>query len=339
MTKTDTIFAMNNQIKAIIDAADHIVVLQADNPDADSLGSALALEDLLSEQGKQVSLYCSVDPPTYLRHIPGWDRVQTEIPSKFDASIIVDASTLTLFEKLGKSGQQGWIATKPCIVLDHHETTDNSITFANVVHNDPSVSSAGELIYTIAKELNWNVTPVAGACIMSAILGDTQGLTNQLAKAQTYRVMAELTEIGVDRVALEDARREFTKMDARIYTYKATLIQRTEFHADGQIALVTIPQSEINVYSPLYNPAPLIQTDMLQTIGVRVAIVLKSYDDGKILASIRASNGTPIAAKLAEHFGGGGHDYASGFKIDSGISLESIKADSIRLCTELVGTL
>ena len=324
---------MIDQIKKIVEAAQHIVVLQADNPDADSLGSALALEDLLVEQGKSVTLYCSVDPPTYLRHINGWDRVQNEIPNKFDASIIVDASTLTLFDKLNKSGQQSWVATKPCIVLDHHETTDDSINFANVVLNDPSISSTGELVYNLAKELKWTITPLAGSCIMNAIQGDTQGLTNQLTKSATYRVMADLTKLGVSRPELEEARREFTKMDRKIFDYKSTLISRTEFHVDGQIALVTIPQAEINEFSPLYNPAPLIQQDMLQTIGVKVAIVLKSYNDGKILASIRAN--TPIAAQLAEHFGGGGHNYASGFKLENG-EINQTKSDCIKKGSDLI---
>lgn len=331
---------MIDEISKIISAADHIVVLQADNPDADSLGSALALEELLEEQGKKVSLYCSVDMPTYLRHIDGWDRVQPDIPAAFSASIIVDASTLTLFEKLQQSGQQGWIATKPCVVLDHHETTDDSITFANAVLNDPSVSSTGELVYIVAKQLQWPVTQRAGSCVMSAILGDTQGLTNNLASAETYRVMAELTELGVSRPVLEEARREFSKMDAKIYTYKATLIQRTEFYADGALALVTVPQAEISEFSPLYNPAPLIQNDMLQTLGVSIAVVLKSYDDGKILCSIRANSTAPIAAKLAEHFGGGGHTYASGFKISSGDkTLDTIKSDCIAFTTELLNRL
>ena len=328
---------MIDEIKQIIEASSHIVVLQADNPDADSLGSALALEELLEEQGKKVSMYCGVDMPTYLRHVEGWDRVTTEVPASFDASIIVDTSTLTLFEKLRNSGQQGWIAAKPCIVLDHHGTTDDSISFSNAILNKPAASSTGELIYNLAKELGWEIPPSAGVFIMQAILGDTQGLTNSLASAQTYRVMAELTDAGVSRPALEEARREFTKMDPRIYTYKARLIERTEFHNEGQIAVVTVPQAEISEFSPLYNPAPLIQGDMLQTIGVKVAIVMKSYDDGKILCSIRSN--TPIAAQLAEPFNGGGHDYASGFKIDGGKQLVDVKSDCITFASQLLNTL
>jgi phosphoesterase RecJ-like protein len=93
-------------IKSIIDTAKIIVVIQADNPDADSLGSALALEEILGNLNKEVILYCSIDAPGYLRYLNGWDRVQHDIPRVFDASIVVDASTVTLLEKLMHQSNQ-----------------------------------------------------------------------------------------------------------------------------------------------------------------------------------------------------------------------------------------
>ncbi|HXR50161.1 MAG TPA: hypothetical protein VN778_04000, partial [Verrucomicrobiae bacterium] len=104
-----TTYAEAEEIKHIIEAAQNIVIVQADNPDGDSLGSALALEHMLGDLGKEPYLYCGVDMPTYLRYLSGWDRIQRELPNQFDASIIVDASTMTLFEKLANSGQQGWL--------------------------------------------------------------------------------------------------------------------------------------------------------------------------------------------------------------------------------------
>ncbi len=59
---------------------------------------------------------------------------------------------------------------------------------------------------------------------MSSILGDTQGLSNELASAQTYHIMADMVEAGVSRPRLEELRREYGKMPPEIYTYKATLI-------------------------------------------------------------------------------------------------------------------
>src|SRR5580704_19470568 len=144
-----------NRIADIINQAQHVVIVQADNPDADSLGSALALEAVLGELGKQPYLYCGIDMPTYLRYLSGWDRVNHELPKKFDASIIVDASTTTLLERLISGGQQGPLAAKPCIVLDHHSSVDNVLPFAHVIVNDPKRSSTGELIFALCKQLQW----------------------------------------------------------------------------------------------------------------------------------------------------------------------------------------
>jgi phosphoesterase RecJ-like protein len=326
------------QIKAIIDSAQRIVIIQADNPDADSLGSALALEHILGDLGKEPLLYCAVDMPGYLRYLQGWDRVQKDLPQQFDASIIVDVNTLMLLEKLNNGGQMGWLKSKPSIVLDHHASVDNPIDFAHVTIADEQMSSTGELIFRLSKQLGWPVSNEAGLNIMASILGDTQGLTNDLARSSSYQVMAELIDLGVSRPRLEELRRESSKMAEVIYRYKGRLIERTELAADGQIACITIPQTEINEYSPLYNPAVLIQMDTLQIQGVKVSIIFKTYDNGRITAKIRCNTGAPIANKLAEHFGAGGHPYAAGFKVLDKPS-DQVKTECLATAAELLATL
>lgn len=326
---------MEKQIADLVAAAQHIVVVQADNPDADSLGSALALEHILGDLGKQVSLYCGVDMPTYLRYLTGWDRVQKDLPKLFDLSIIVDASTYTLLEQLQKTGQLAWLNTKPSVVLDHHKTVEKPLDFATVSLINPDVASTGELIFRITNAVQWQVSSDAGEQIMASILGDTQGLTNDLTKASTYRTMAELTELGVNRSNLEERRREASKMAPVIYKYKGRLLGRTEFSPDGQIAHLRIPQTEINEFSPLYNPAALVQFDMLQVENVKLSIVFKTYDDDHITGAIRSN--VPVAAKLAESLGGGGHDYASGFKTGPGQDFEAVKSSCLQTAAELLG--
>lgn len=327
---------MREKIKELVANAQTIVIVQADNPDADSLGSALALEEILGDLGKSTQLYCGVDIPTYLRYMPGWDRAQKDLPKQFDLSVIVDASTYTLLEQLEKTGQLSWLKAKPSVVLDHHATVEKALDFPTVTLVDPQVASTGELIYALAKQFEWSISTAAAEFITSSILGDTQGLTNGLTQASTYRVMAELVEQGVDRPKLEELRREASKMPEVIYRYKGELIHRTELVANGQIAFVVVPQAEINEYSPLYNPAALVQSDMLQMSGVRLAIVFKTYDDGHVTGALRANNGTPIAGKLAEHMGGGGHEYASGFKTSAGRPFTEIKNECITFATQLL---
>lgn len=330
---------MEKKINKLVEDAWKILVLQADNPDADSLASALALEQLLGEKSKEVYLYCGVGMPSYLKYLSGWDRVSSELPKDFDLSIIVDASSMTLFEKLNNSGDMGRIAKKPCIVLDHHAEVNNQIPFVSVNYVNNDMSSTGELIYRLAKGLEWPIDNISAELIMTSILGDTQGLSNDLTTAGTYRVMAELVDMGANRPELEEKRRELSKMHKEIFLYKATLINRTEFFVDGKLAIIVIPNEEIIKYSPLYNPNALIQTDHLQTQDVSVSIAFKQYQDGKITAGIRCNNDAPIASELATSFGGGGHAYSAGFKITNNKSLQQVKSDCITLTTQLLDKL
>ncbi|HUP26042.1 MAG TPA: DHH family phosphoesterase [Candidatus Limnocylindrales bacterium] len=325
-----------DDLRVLIDNAQTIVIIQADNPDGDSLASSLALEHILGDMGKEPYLYCGVDIPDYLKHIQGWDRVNKEIPNQFDASVIVDTSALVLLEKLESSHYRNAIASKPVIVIDHHANVKCDIPYATVVLNDGGAVATGEAIYKLASELKWPLSLPAKTHIASSILADSLGLTSDGTTAGTYRIMADLIESGVERPVLEDARRALTKMPKPIFYYKARLIERATFEANGRIALVVIPHDEIMEYSPLYNPAPLIQTDLLQTEGVLVAIVFKIYKDGKITGSVRTNNGGAIAGELAKHFGGGGHVYASGFKITNGRTFEDIKSECIQLAGELL---
>jgi phosphoesterase RecJ-like protein len=264
--------------------------------------------------------------------------VTSDISPQFDLSIIVDASTYTLLEKLDLNGQLQWVKSKPCIVLDHHATVEHKIDFTHIQIIDEQVASTGELIFKLAKELNWFVNPTAGAHIMSSILGDTQGLMNDLTTANTYRIMAELCDLGVSRPQIEEQRRLQSKMPPKIYAYKGILIAKTEFAADERIAYVHVPQDEINEFSPLYNPAALVQFDMLQITDVVLGIVFKTYDDGRITAALRGNNGFPICGKLAEHMGGGGHDYASGFKVTDGRTYAEVKAECLAYAQKLLET-
>ncbi len=325
-----------DQIKQIVDGTHNIVIIQADNPDGDSLGSALALEQILHELGKEPHLYCGVDIPDYLKHLEGWDRVSKDMPSKIDVSIIVDTSAILLLEKLEHSQFRGWVASKPVIVLDHHAEVECDIPYAKIVINDKQAVATGEVIYKLATQVQWEINLTAKTHIVSSILADSLGLSSDGTTPQTYRIVADLIEAGVNRSRLEEARRAFNKMPETIFRYKAELIKRTELQADGRIALLTVPYDEIKEYSPLYNPAPLIQTDMLQTERVLVAIVLKLYPNDKITGSIRCNYGGDVADKLALHFGGGGHSYAAGFKLENAKSIEEVKAECLKIAEELL---
>jgi phosphoesterase RecJ-like protein len=337
-TMTDmTVYPEADEIKSIIDQAQKIVIVQADNPDADSLSSALSLEQILGDLGKDVFLYCGVDLPSYLHYLPGADRVTSELPHQFDASVIVDTSSDTLLEQLGRRNQKGWLAAKPSIVLDHH-TTDATITFAKVICSHNAVSTT-EIIYELSKQLKWQMNVEAMKLIAIGILSDSIGLMSTSTSSRSIHIIAELVEGGVELPEIDNARRASLKRESELIHYKGRLLERVEFYSDERIATITIPWDEIEKYSPMYNPSMLVIDDMRLAKNTDLAVAFKVYKDGKVTAKIRANYGRGIANKIAEHFGGGGHPYAAGFKISKGKSYEEVKVETIKLATELLNEL
>lgn len=325
-----------DEIAKILDGAQTIVIMQADNPDGDSLASCLALEQIIGDLGKEPVLYCGVDVPSYLRYLPGWDRVEKELPKQFDASIIVDMSADGLFETLERSNQKQIIASKPCIVIDHHQS-QTTISFATVTCDQPAVAT-GEVIYELAQQLSWPLNDVAKEMIAISIMSDSLGLVSEGTTPRSIHIIAELVEDGVALARLENDRRAMMRKSPELLRYKGELLQRLEHHADGRIVTVTIPWEEIQKYSPLYNPSMLVIDDMRMSENSQVAIAFKTYN-GKMTAKIRCNYGYGIGAKLAEHFGGGGHVYASGFKVEDGRSFSDIKSECIAFATQLLDQL
>lgn len=325
---------MTDQIKKLVNEAQKIVIIQADNPDGDSLASSLALEHILGDLGKTPIQYCGVDIPDYLKYMKGWDRVVNELPSSFDLSIIVDTGSVKLLETLQMKSKISWIASKPCIVLDHHQTP-STIDFAEVSYSPKAVSTT-EVIYELAKKLAWPISTEVSEYIAVGILSDSLGLITEDTSARSIHIIAELVENGISLAELDNRRRKLQKKSPELVSYKGRLLERVEYNQDQTIAMIMIPWKEIEKYSHAYNPSMLVIDEMRQVEKVCLAIAFKLYPDGRITAKIRANYGFPVAAGLAEHFDGGGHRYASGFRVTDGRNYEKVKQQAIEKAEQLL---
>ena len=296
----------------IINNAKKIIVIQAENPDGDSLGSALALEEILSDLGKEILLYCPVDIPKYMHYIKGWDRVDRNFDTSADAAIIVDTAADVLLTKvLDAPGVRSFLDANPTLVIDHH-LTDSNLNFQHIMLGEDCVASA-EIIYNLSVKNNWPISPQAAENMMIAIMSDSLGLTSQNVTPTTYFTVGKLAEIGASNSEIEKRRHEYMKKSAEILKYKGELLERIEYFLDGKLALITIPWEEIKKYSDQYNPSILVLDEMRLVEGVELGVAIKTYPDGKLTGKLRSN--MPISETVAGYFGGGGHPYAAGFRV------------------------
>lgn len=316
------------------DEIQSVLILQPENPDGDSVASALALEEVLGDLGKSVMIYSYVNIPTYLRYIQGQDRITDEFPKDFDLTIIVDTVTGSLLENTLTGERMTKIMKKPVLVLDCHPVeNDLPIAHAEFYKGEGAVIATGELVYQLAKENGWKINAAAATHIIEATLADTLGMTTEAVTSQTVRIVADMLDAGAKMSEIDGRRREVMQKSSELVTYKGKLLQRVEFLLDGQLAYVHIPWEEIEEISPHYNPSMLALEELRNTSGVAVSVAIKTYPDGKITGKLRGNK--PIAGALAAHFGGGGHDYAAGFKVTDW-KLDELKLELIKKANELL---
>lgn len=311
----------------LLAAAKKVLIIQPENPDGDSLASGLAFEEILGDMGKDVTVFCPINIPQYLGYIKGWDRVTDEFPQKFDLSIIVDTASALLLERSLTPANTARLAEKPCLVFDHHVTA-GSIPFKHLAITDPSKVATGELIYEVAKVCGWPLNPQACEHLAISIMADSLGLVTEATTSASIRTVADLVDGGASLAAIENRRRDYMKKSPEILAYKGQLLQRIEYFVDGALAMVHIPWEEIAAYSHQYNPSILVLDEMRLVEGVRLAIAIKTYPDGKITGKIRANPNAKIAETIAKYFGGGGHPFVAGFRTYSDDYL-SVKTELI----------
>ena len=323
---------MYTKFADFLEGKNKICVIQAENPDGDSMGSAIALDYLLEE--KEVSLYCPVDVPKYLRYFADWSRVTNEFDYKADGYIIVDTAAEVLLSKLlDDTAIRNRLYSAPVFVIDHHETADDlNFPHESIIEVRPSCT---EVIYRIAKDLRFDINKEAAEALFQGLLSDTLGLTSASVSAETFEIAAELTRLGASISELEERRREFMKKSPRILDYKADLIHRIEYSLEGSLATVHIPWEDIREYSDEYNPNVLILEEMRLVEGVQVAVAIKTYPDGKVTGKIRTSPDAPIAEKIAGYFGGGGHPLAAGFRTYD-TTYEDVVRDLVKIIPEML---
>lgn len=295
----------------LINSATNILIIQAENPDGDSLGSSLALEEILSDLGKSVVMYCPVEIPKYMRYIQGWDRVVTDFDMTADLAIIVDTAADVLITKvLETPGMRHYLESHPVLVIDHH-TTESNLTFDHTMLSDDAVATS-EVIYKLASDNEWAINAQAAENMLIAIMSDSLGLTTQNVTPNTFFVAGKLTELGASNATIEARRREFMKKSPEILAYKGELISRINYFLDGKLAVVHIPWEDIQKYSDQYNPSVLVLDEMRLVENVELGVAIKTYPDGKVTGKLRGN--LPIAETVAGFFGGGGHKYAAGFR-------------------------
>jgi bifunctional oligoribonuclease and PAP phosphatase NrnA len=272
-------------------------------PDGDAVGSALACSQILRLMGKQADVVLRDGVPRIYRSLPfADDVVQAErINGKYDAAIILECDSIERTHLEGLENQF-------LINIDHHLS---GRPFANVNWIDPKAVATAEMVYRVAREARVKVSPEIATCLYTAVLTDTGSFMFAGTNEHTFALARELVLAGADPARC--ARNVyFGHSTAKMRLLGAAL---SHLQREGSVASIWVTQDEMNQFNAKEEDCEGLVNYALSIYDVQVAILLRELPDKRVRVSLR-SKGEINVTSVAEQFGGGGHECASGFSID-----------------------
>ncbi len=280
------------------------------NLEGDSLGSQLAMKELLIGMGKDAFILDSDAVPEHYKFLPGAREVSNALNSSkdFDAAIVLDCPTL---KRVGKVKDIIKKKAKLVINIDHHISNEK---FGDINWVEPNASSAGEMVYRLFKEAGIKLTKEVALSLYIAILTDTGSFNYDNTSSVTHEIAGELLGYGLDPAVVSES--VYERRSVEDLKLLGLVLATIKLRQDSTIAYLYVTKDMIDKTGADIAKSEGLINYARSIDKVKVAILFKEdlRDRNKINVSFRSKgNGETIDVnRIASFFGGGGHMRASG---------------------------
>ena len=281
------------------------------NPDGDAIGSELALFLFLKKLGKTVKIFNTDLVPKKYQFLPYWNNIENAKASTHfcpEVLVILDASSR---ERIGPFLSKSLIPTHAVINIDHHITAEAFGDYNIII---PTASSTAEIIYKFIKSTQIPIDEVSALCLYTGVMFDTGCFRYSNTTSETHQIAADLIEIG-DFAPDEVYRHVYEHVSLGKIHLLAQTLRTLELTSDGKIAWVLVTQSMLKETKTTMDDMEGFVNQIKAIESVEVAICVCELPGGKTKVSLRSEGRVNVAA-LAAEFNGGGHERASGCRID-----------------------
>lgn len=304
----------SSKILALVKKSKRILINCHTNPDIDSIGSALAMYDVLKTMGKQAELVSTNKIPQSTKFLHNSNQIQIVDYSKmnfsdYDLFITLDSADWkrVVGRRLAEKIQ---IPDIPLVVIDHH-VSNPGYGQVNLIVSD--ASSTAEIVFLIFEDWKVKINQKVASALLGGIIGDTGVFQYPGANEVTFSIANKLMNIGADKD--EIIHHIYRSTSFNLIKFWGEAISSLTIDKKHRFVWIAIPYQIYSAYSKLEEARETAASNFTQIIkGTDFGMVMIEEEKGNLSVSFRSRTGFDVS-KIATDLGGGGHKAAAGCKI------------------------
>jgi bifunctional oligoribonuclease and PAP phosphatase NrnA len=292
-----------DDVLSSIESVDRFLVTAHARPDGDAVGSVLACWMILEQLGKSAEMAFSDHVPQLYRCLPCASQIRhwNRVDGNYDAVILLECDSI---ERTRLDG----LDDRFLINIDHHTS---GRPFGDLNWIDTNASAVAEMVYRLAGAARVRITPEMATCLYTAVLTDTGSFCYEGTDAYTFDLAGDLVRRGANPALIaQDV--YFSNPRSKMLLLGAAL---SNLRCEGRLCWLWVTQKDMARTEAAEEDCEGIVNYAIGIAGVQVAVFLRDLPDCRIRLSFR-SKGQFNVARIAERFGGGGHENASGCTLD-----------------------
>jgi len=298
---------MERKIIEQIQNSSNVLIITHVNPDGDTLGSASALKSFIGEKADiLIQIKDNFNFPNTYNFLPYINSAKnlTTLEDKYDLVIAVDVASI---DRIIDEGRKIFDNAQNTIAIDHHKTNKG---YAKLNYIKGGISSCGEVLFDLFKNLETEITQEMAIGLYAAILTDTGCFKYESTTSHTFEIASELMKKGINTSEIADLC--YTNKPKSFVLFQANVISNANFCMNDNIAYAIITKELMKKYNAKDEYTEGICEVLRSVANVEIAFVLKETENGTKV-SIRTKK--IDATKITEKFNGGGHKRAAGCTI------------------------
>ena len=285
-------------------------------PDADAMGSSLALFHFLGQFGHKIDVISPTNWADWLKWMPGSNTVlDYEYNTEKAVKALEEADWIFCldFNTLGRTRQMAVKLKKTPIVkilIDHHqEPSVDDFTFGN---SDPGKSSTAEMVYDFvvasghAKMINTQMA----ACLYAGVMTDTGSFRFASATASVHRMVAVLKDVGLNHTKIHEELFD-NFLENRLRFFGHVLQNRMDIFYEYNAAMISIPWKDLVKFEIKTGDTEGLVNYPLTIKGIKLVALIVDRDE-EIKCSFRSKDEFDVNTFARKYFEGGGHFNAAG---------------------------